>query len=178
MEQAALHAAGTLVAQPWVLSHRADPRALPMADRHYSRRKPGSRQFVPPGRCLVLLTVDEHALWVTSWPITRYVRHAWPGAMICTLFRRESNCPHLASDLVTAACAATRARWPQLPGPGIVTFVDPAKTRRKRDPGRCFRRAGFRPVGHTKSGLVALQLLPGDFPAANPARPAVAHRAA
>ena len=29
-----------------------------------------------------------------------------------------------------------------------------------------FRKAGFRPVGHTKGGLVALQLLPGEFPPA------------
>ena len=36
------------MAQPWHRSTRADPRALPLADRHYSRRSPGSRQFVAP----------------------------------------------------------------------------------------------------------------------------------
>ncbi len=46
----------------------------------------------------------------------------------------------------------------------MVTFVDPAKTRRKRDPGRCFRRAGFHAVGFTKGGLVALQMLPAEMP--------------
>src|SRR5690242_7545534 len=51
----------------WYLSHRADPRAVPLADRHYNRQKPGTPQFVPPGRCLVLLTADAGALWVTSW---------------------------------------------------------------------------------------------------------------
>jgi hypothetical protein len=59
----------------WYLSHRADPRALVLADRHYNRQKIGSPQFVPPGRCLVLLTRNADALWVTSWPYAEYVRH-------------------------------------------------------------------------------------------------------
>lgn len=159
-----------MTGQPWNLSWRADPQALPLADRHYNRQKIGSPQFVPPGRCLVLLTDDADALWVTSWPIAAYVRHAWPGAMVCSLFRRESACPYLASDLITAACAATLARWPDLPHLGMVTFVDPGKTRPKRDPGRCFRRAGFTPAGTTKGGLVALILSPEDWPPAIPAR--------
>lgn len=47
----------------------------------------------------------------------------------------------------------------------MITFVDPAAVRRKRDPGRCFRRAGFVPVGYTlKRYRLALQLLPGLFP--------------
>lgn len=52
-----------------------------------------------------------------------------------------------------------------------MTFVDPDKTRRKRDPGRCYRRAGFRHVGYTEGGLVALQLLPQDMPEPLPALP-------
>ena len=39
------------------------------------------------------------------------------------------------------------------------------KTRKKRDPGRCYRKAGLIPVGYTKGGLVALQLRPEDIPA-------------
>ena len=70
---------------PWRLSDRFDPAALPLADAHYNRRKPGSPQFVPPGRCLVLLTEDRSALWVTSWPFAQYVRHAWPGAWVNSL---------------------------------------------------------------------------------------------
>lgn len=38
----------------WQPSHRFDPRSCVIADRHYNRRKIGSNQFVPPGRCLVL----------------------------------------------------------------------------------------------------------------------------
>ncbi len=40
----------------------------------------------------------------------------------------------------------------------MVTFIDPSKVRHKRDPGRCFRRAGFVRDGETKGGLLALRL--------------------
>jgi hypothetical protein len=157
--------------QPWQWSHRADRRALPLADRHYNRQKPGSRQFVPPGRCIVLLTDNADALWVTSWPYAEYVQHAWGGAMICSLFRREPACPHRASHLITAACAATRARWPDIPPLGMITFIDPSQVRHKRDPGRCYRKAGFVPAGTTAGGLIALQLWPDTWPDPLPARP-------
>jgi hypothetical protein len=157
--------------QPWRRSDRFDRRALPLADAHYNRRKVGSPQFVPPGRCLVLLTDDADALWVTSYPFAEYVRHAWAGAMVNSLFRREPTCPDLASDLITAAVAATRAEWPDLPPLGIVTFVDAGKVRRKRDPGRCYRRAGWAHVGETAGGLLAFQLKPEDWPEQQPARP-------
>jgi hypothetical protein len=146
----------------WTLSHRADPRAVAIADRHYNRQKVGTPQFVPPGRCLVLLTPDADALWVTSWPFGRYVKHAWPGAWVCSCFRNESG--HLSSALIRAAVAATRWRYGEPPVRGMVTFVDAAKVRRKRDPGRCYLRAGFRNVGQTKGGLVALQLAVADMP--------------
>jgi hypothetical protein len=146
----------------WWLSHRADKRALPIADRHYNRQKPGTPQFVPPGRCLVLLTASADALWVTSWPYARFVRHAWAGAWVCSCFRNESGI--LSSDLISQAVAATRWRWPDVPSLGMVTFVDPRQVRRKRDWGRCYRRAGFVHVGETAGGLIALRLCLADMP--------------
>ncbi len=152
----------------WWLSHRADPKAVPLADRHYTRQHPGAPQFVPPGRCMVLVTAAYEALWVTSWPFAEYVRHAWPGAWVCSLFRNESR--HLSSEMIREAVAATRAFFGEPPPLGMVTFVDAKKTRRKRDPGRCFRKAGFRPCGRTKGGLFALQLLPLEMPEAEAAK--------
>lgn len=134
----------------WHLSHRFDPRALPLADRHYSRRKVGSPQFVPPGRCLVMLTQDADAGWVTSHPFAEYVRHAWAGAWVCSFFRNESS--HLSSELILEAVAATRWFFGEPPPLGMVTFIDADKTRRKRDPGRCYIKAGFRRCGMTKGG--------------------------
>jgi len=147
--------------QMWTLSYRCDPAGRRLADRHYNRRKIGAANFVPPGRCLVLKCPG--AVWTTSYPYAEYVRHEWAGAWMNSLFRREPECDHLASDLILAAVAATRWRW-DVPDLGMITFVDAGKVRRKRDPGRCYRRAGFRHVGFTKGGLYALQLLPEDMP--------------
>jgi len=158
----------TTFAQPWQISWRADPRVARLADRHYSRQHIGSGQFAPPGSCLVLRTADAGAVWVTSWPQAAFVRHAWPGAWVNSLFRREHG-PR-ASELIVAATAATRAHWPDLPPAGVVTFVDLTHVRHKRDPGRCYRRAGWTPVGHTASGLLVLQLRPEDFPLPCPAQ--------
>lgn len=146
---------------PWRPSWRADPAVRALADRHYNRQKIGAAQFVPPGRCLVLKTGEAgpSAAWVTSWPIAAYVQHAWAGAWVNQLFRNEGD--YLSSDLIRYAVAHTRANWPDVPPLGIVSFVDAAKTRRKRDPGRCYRRAGWSHVGFTAAGLYVFQQLPG-----------------
>ncbi len=47
----------------WALVSVCDPRARALADRHYSRQRVGARDFVPPGRRLVLLTADSLAAW-------------------------------------------------------------------------------------------------------------------
>lgn len=150
----------------WIRSHRADPEVVPLADRHYNRQKIGSPQFAPPGRCLVLKTRELDAFWITSWPFAEYVKHAWAGAWVCSAFRNESK--HLSSELIVQAVAATLDRYGTPPELGMITFVDTKKTKSKRDPGYCYLKAGFKNVGFTKGGLVALQLLPIDMPAPNP----------
>lgn len=154
----------------WSLSHRADPAAAALADRHYNRQKPGSPQFVPPGRCLVLYAITDtgEAFWITSWPFAEYVRHEWAGAWVCSAFRNEGA--GLSSDLIRQALSATVAHFGPPPPLGMVTFVDATKVRRKRDFGRCYRRAGFEPCGHTKGGLIALRIAPSRMPAGQPAR--------
>jgi len=152
---------------PWVRTSRADARAAALADRHYSRKTVGAAQFVPPGRCLVLLTEAADALWVSSWPYPQYVKHAWAGAWLCSLFRNESD--YLSSDLIRWAVAATCFLWGPAPEQGIITFVDTTKVRKKRDWGRCYRRAGWQQVGYTRNGLVVLQQRPCEMPAPVPA---------
>ena len=75
----------------------------------------------------------------------------------------------MSSGLIIEAVAATRYLFGEPPALGMVTFVNTDKVRPKRDPGRCYLRAGWRNVGFTKGGLVALQQLPADMPA--PAAP-------
>ena len=150
----------------WIRVTRADRQAAGLADRHYSRQSIGSIQFVPLGRCLVLLTHGASALWVTSWPRASFVKHTWAGAWMCSLFRNEDPSRYLSSKLIRDAVAAARAHFGKPPKLGMVTFVDAQRVRQKRDPGRCFRKAGFRPVGYTKGGLLALQLVPTEMPSA------------
>ena len=71
---------------------------------------------------------------------------------------------HLGKDIVLMVDEYGKA-----PDLGMITFVDTSKTRKKRDPGRCYLRAGFKNCGMTKGGLIALQLLPEDMP--KPVRP-------
>ena len=149
----------------WTLTWRADPRLAAIADRHYSRKTPGASQFAPPGFVVCLITDEGDAGWVswrTDYPDADWLRDAW----YCSLFRNEGG--GLSSDLIRAAVAATRAEWGEPPAGGTVTNVDPSKVRRKRDPGRCFLRAGFTRLPElTKDrGLVVLRLAPADHPAA------------
>lgn len=148
----------------WWLSHRADDRTRRIADRHYNRQKIGTPQFVPPGRCLVLVTQAASAFWITSWPFGEYVKHRWPGAWVCSAFRNES--PVLSSALIREAVAATLWRYGAAPDIGMVTFVNREKVRAKRDPGYCFLMAGFERDGETEGGLVALRLPPSGMPPA------------
>ena len=155
----------------WHLSHRADERALPIADRHYNRQKPGTPQFVPPGRCVVLLTENADALWVTSWPFAEYVKHDWPGAWVCSCFRKETSA-YLASELIREALAATRYFW-EPPPLGLVTFIDTTKVkpiivRGEETWGRTWDKAGFEDAGWTRGGLLAKIIPPERMPAAEP----------
>lgn len=146
----------------WRFSNRADARALPLADRHYNRQKVGAPQYVPPGKCLCLLTPAADALWVTSWPLAPYVKHAWPGAWVNSLFRNESTVR--ASRLIIEAVAATRGVFGEPPAIGIVSFVDASQVRHSREPGRVYRLAGWTHVGFTKAGLWVYQQLPAAMP--------------
>jgi hypothetical protein len=152
----------------WYGSHRSDDRARPLADRHYNRQKIGAKGFAPPGRCLVFLADlpgdkppgegEPGALWITSYPFAEYVKHAWAGAWMCSCFRNEGVA--LSSELIMEAVFATSLIYGDPPEQGMVTFVDRDKTKKKRDPGRCYIKAGFEVCGETKAGLVALRLPP------------------
>lgn len=85
---------------------------------------------------------------------------------MCSCFRNEGLLR--SSDLIREAVAVSRYIWGDPPEIGMVTFVDTTKVRKKRDWGRCYLKAGFKNVGHTKGGLVALLLEPRDFPIPQP----------
>lgn len=153
----------------WRETTRGCAGARALADRHYNRQKVGSTQFVPPGRCLVLHaeTPTGEAFWVTSWPFARYVKHEWAGAWMCSAFRNEGA--GVASDMIGQALAATRARFGDPPALGLVTFVDrkqvrPTIVRGVPTWGWTYLKAGFRVLGETKGGLLALGIAPENIP--------------
>lgn len=137
----------------WIVTHRACPIGKQLADRHYNRQNPQSKQFVPPGKCVVLTHASGKAVWVTSWPIAKYVKHAWAGAWVNSLFRNEGA--GKGKKLIQEAVDATLRIWPEPPKEGLITFVDVRYVKEKKDPGHVYLMAGFRRVGETKGGLIA-----------------------
>lgn len=152
----------------WRRSHRFDTAAVRLADRHYNRQKPGSPQFMPPGSCRVLLAENKKAVFGLSFPKAEYVKHAWAGAWVCSIFRNEEAGP-LASTMIREAMAVMQTLYGAAPELGCISFVDPTKVpgiphRGERIKGFCFHMAGFRAVGETKKGLIAWQMLPREMP--------------
>lgn len=141
--------------QFWQLSHRADPPAVTLADRHYSRQKPGTNQFMPAGRALVLITPEHDAVFGISWPFPEYCnRPTLKSAWNCSIFRNESK--HLASAMICEAVAIARFIYGENPD-GMVTYVDASQVK-SRNPGYCFKKAGFVTSGLSTKGYVQLHL--------------------
>lgn len=142
----------------WLPSSDGDPRAFALMSRHYSFRpyRDGRRQnrnnpnrflFVGPGEKVVLLTRDCDALFV--W--RRFLDSDGRRVVHCAVFHNES--PVLSSELIREAEGIAWARWP---GETLWTYVDPRKIK-SRNPGYCFKRAGWKRDGKTNGGLVVLR---------------------
>lgn len=146
----------------WDVIKDGNPTAMDLFRRHYSYRKSRDQMkfwpnasdqlFVGPGEKLVLLTPCERALFV--WRRERFTLNGQEGVN-CAVFRNEGA--GLSSDLIREA---DEIAWEKWPGDRLYTYVDPRKTRHKRDPGRCFLRAGWQRCGITKGGLCILEHLP------------------
>ena len=73
--------------------------------------------------------------------------------------------------MIWEALQASRAVLGEPPALGLVTFVNRSKVKPTRVRGLdgwgwTYLKTGFRVVGETKGGLLALQILPRDMPAA------------
>jgi len=121
--------------------------------------------FVGPGGKMVMLTGDERALFV--WRREQYTLNGQHGVN-CAVFRNEGTNAGRASALIEEA---KRLAWDRWPGERLYTYVDPSKVRRKRDPGRCFIKAGFRLCGRTKSGKLIFECLSELAPGADGGAP-------
>lgn len=136
----------------WKVTWKANPALVALADRHYSRRYPGTPLFTPPGETVALISEDQKAGWVTL----RQGYGPLAGEWVNCFFRNE-NRELLSSSLIREAIVLTIAEWGPLPPTGILTFIDRTKVRYKRDFGRCYLKAGFKPDGFSSKGLLRLR---------------------
>lgn len=135
----------------WDVTNKGDQECRMLADRHYTRQKPGNVQFCRPGKNLVLKTKNADAVWVTWSGIRDDGIEAWE----CTLFRNESN--YLSSELIKEAIQITIEQWGEPPKDGIITYVDQSKVR-SNNPGFCYLAAGWIKKGYSKKrNLLRLQ---------------------
>ena len=128
-----------------------DVESVLLSDRHYSRQKPGTNQFMPPGKTIVLR--DNAGAVVFGW-LWQEKRDDDQEGYNCSIFRNES--PRKASEIIREAEKIAFACWGQN---RVFTYVDPAQTKPifafrdyprlgikqgDRIVGLCFRRAGYK----------------------------------
>ena len=132
-----------------VATNPTDTECRMLADRHYSRRTVGARDFVGNGRKLVLRDTYGDVVFAWLWAADEWRLEKQTGYN-CTIFRNESK--RLSSDIILEAEQAAFSYW----GPNrVFTYVNGKKIR-STNPGYCFQKAGWIKSGLSKSGLVLL----------------------
>jgi hypothetical protein len=122
-----------------------DPEMAALADRHYSRRTIGARQFCYSGKKLVLRNAEGTVLFVWMFPDPSLRMDNQVGYN-CAIFRNESD--RKSSDIILEAERAAINTW----GPNrAYTFVDSRRIK-SINPGCCFKKAGWKKAGMTKGG--------------------------
>ena len=118
---------------------KAERDAVLLADRHYSRRKVGTPQFMPPGQTLVLLAPAAVFGWWRPDPGCGIPSMNGLDGWTCTIFRNESGA--LSSDLILEAEGMLLADGRGCGPDGMLTYVWDSKVR-SANPGCCFKFAG------------------------------------
>ena len=130
--------------------------AAAMYHRHYSYanyRKKHPVLFVGPGEKMVLMTPERGALFV--W--RKFIDKSGQTGVNCAIFRNERSDLYRSSDLILEA---EQLAWTHWPGERLYTYVN-AKKVKSSNPGYCFKRAGWKVCGVTKSRkLIILEKLP------------------
>jgi hypothetical protein len=136
----------------WYGVKDGNPIALDLYLRHYSARhyKDGRdrKLFVGPGEKIVLLTMDNKAVFV--W--RKFIDDSGQQGVNCSIFRNEGNIK--SSLLIKEAVEIARKRWAN---ERFYTYVNPKKIK-SSNPGYCFKMAGWKKTGKTKGGLIILEL--------------------
>ncbi len=127
-----------------------DDECRQLADRHYSRRTVGARQFTYSGRKLVLRNAEGSILFVWMFPDPELRMDGQVGYNNA-IFRNESS--RKSSDIILEAERHAVVKW----GPNrAYTYIDPDKVR-SANPGYCFKVAGWRYVKLSAGGKHLLE---------------------
>jgi hypothetical protein len=127
-----------------------DDECRQLADRHYSRRTIGARQFAYSGRKLVLRNTEGSVLWVWMYPDPSMRMDGQEGYNNA-IFRNESD--RKSSEIILEAEWHAIKKW----GPNrAYTYIDPDKVK-SRNPGYCFKCAGWRFVRLSAGGKHLLE---------------------
>jgi len=130
-----------------IVTNGFDLEMAMLADRHYSRRTPGARQFLNNGRKLVIR--DAAGLVLFGWILAKEgMRFDDQEGYNCAIFRNESA--RRSSDIILECERLAIDKW----GPNrMYTYVNPAKLHRPKrrgreycpwPAGRCFLEAGWK----------------------------------
>lgn len=137
----------------WTRVPKFHREACLLADRHYSRRKPGTNQFMPPGQTIVLFRPGAVFGWWRPRPGIRAMNGL--DGWTCTIFRNETG--ELSSALILEA-----ERFIDQCGPdGLITYVFDRKVR-SVNPGACFKAAGYERTGRSRDGRKTLLQKPWE----------------
>lgn len=144
----------------WQRVTKFDREAVALADRHYSRRKIGSPQFMPPGQTVVLRVPGEPTVWGWWRPHPSHSLTAMNGlnGWTCTIFRNESK---ILSSLLVLDAEDCFSEFGLDVGPdGLLTYVWDKRVK-SRNPGFCYKLAGWSAVGRSADNKkTLLQKLP------------------
>ena len=128
-----------------VVTTHFDQECRLLADRHYSRRTVGARQFLYSGRKIVLRDAAGDVLFAWMFPDPTMRMDGQTG-YTCAIFRNESR--RRSSEIILEAEAVAIERWGQN---RMYTYVDPGQIK-SVNPGYCFKCAGWRFVKVSKGG--------------------------
>lgn len=137
----------------WWITKDGDRTLLALYERHYSahqyRDRRVRRLFAGPGEKIVLRTERGDAGFV--W--RNFISDGDQRGINCAFFRNEG--PILSSELIRQADDIADAIWSC---GRHYTYVDPQAVR-SRNPGFCFKLAGWTSAGMSNSGKLILERL-------------------
>lgn len=141
----------------WERVGKFDPRTAALADRHYSRRKIGSPQFMPPGQTVILYQPGAVFGWWRPHPASGIKAMNGLDGWTCAIFRNETD--RKSSEMILEA----ETFLPDDCGPtGLITYVWDKKILSK-NPGYCFKCAGYEVAGRSADKRKTLLIKPFEL---------------